>query len=120
MEISPDENFVAPACAYPVSKIQRAVRPARESQADTPFLTRPSNSEYSQSLPHPTGNQMSDTTKPLTATAIHSIYSGKKVTLNSAEPQSFGKTNRFARDPSHSGSAPQDPKVANRPPKRGW
>jgi hypothetical protein len=63
---------------------------------------------------------MSDTTKPLTAAAIHSIYSGKKVTLNSAEPHAFGKTNRFARDPSHPGSAPQDPKVANKLPKRSW
>jgi hypothetical protein len=120
METSPDENFVAPASGYAVSMLQRAARPARESQADTPFLTRPANSEYSRSLPHPTGNQMSDTTKPLTATAIHSIYSGQKVTLSSAEPKAFGKTNRFARDPSHPGSAPQDPKLANKPPKRGW
>jgi hypothetical protein len=63
---------------------------------------------------------MSDITKPLTAAAIHSIYSGQKVTLRSAESQAFGKTNRYARDPSHPGLAPQDPKVANKLPKRGW
>ncbi|GLQ90776.1 hypothetical protein GCM10007898_43520 [Dyella flagellata] len=63
---------------------------------------------------------MSDSTKPLTAAAIHSIYSGQKVTLNSAEPHAFGKTNRFARDPSHSGQAPKDPKGASKLPRRGW
>jgi len=63
---------------------------------------------------------MSDKTKPLTAAAIHSIYSGQKVTLSSAEPRAFGKTNRFARDSSHSGQAPQDSRGANKLPKRGW
>ncbi|GLQ98808.1 hypothetical protein GCM10007863_32280 [Dyella mobilis] len=71
-------------------------------------------------LSYPVGHQMSDTTKPLTAAAIHSIYSGGKVSLSSAEPQAFGKISRFARESSHSGQAPQDPKVANKPPKRGW
>jgi hypothetical protein len=63
---------------------------------------------------------MSDTTKPLTAAAIHSIYSGQKVTLSSPQPRTFEKTNRFARDPSHPGQAPQDSRAATRLPKRGW
>jgi hypothetical protein len=54
---------------------------------------------------------MNDTNKPLTAAVIHSVYSGKKVSPVVEEAKGFQSTQRFARDPSHSGQAPERPKV---------
>jgi hypothetical protein len=54
---------------------------------------------------------MNETPKPLTAAHIHSIYAGKKVSSAVDEAKEFQSTKRFERDPSHSGQAPEHPKV---------
>jgi hypothetical protein len=61
---------------------------------------------------------MNDTTKPLSAATIHSVYSGKKIASVVDQAKGFKSTNRFVRDPSHSGEAPQLPKVGKGPFRR--
>jgi len=61
---------------------------------------------------------MNDTTKPLSAATIHSVYSGKKISSVVDQAKEFKSTNRFERDPSHSGEAPQLPKVNKGPFRR--
>jgi hypothetical protein len=60
---------------------------------------------------------MNDTSRPLSAATIHSVYSGKKVTSVVEQAKDFKSTNSFARDASHSGQAPEKPKVEKRPPR---
>lgn len=62
--------------------------------------------------------RMNDTPKPLSASTIHSIYSGTKMTSAVEEAKDFKSTNRFMRDPSHSGQAPEKPKIEKKRPRR--
>jgi hypothetical protein len=55
--------------------------------------------------------RMSETPKPLSAAAIHSVYSGAKVVSVVEQAKDFKSTNSFARDPAHSGKAPEKPKA---------
>lgn len=61
---------------------------------------------------------MKDSSKPLSVATIHSVYAGKKVTPVTGEAKGFRSTNRFAREASHSGQAPQPPKVEKGPFRR--
>ncbi len=61
---------------------------------------------------------MNDTPKPLSVAAIHSVYAGKKVSSAVELAKDFQSTKRFARDPTHSGHAPQPPKVEKGPFRR--
>lgn len=61
---------------------------------------------------------MNDTPKPLSVATIHSVYAGKKVTTAVDQNKDFQSTNRFARDPAHSGQSPQPPKVEKGPFRR--
>jgi|GEM_PF-574792 len=54
---------------------------------------------------------MNDTPKPLSAAAIHSVYSGEKIVSAVDQAKNFKSTNRFARDGLHSGQAPTKNKV---------
>ena len=49
---------------------------------------------------------MNDTPKTLSVAAIHSVYSGNKITSAVEQAKDFKSTNSFARDASHSGQAP--------------
>jgi hypothetical protein len=62
--------------------------------------------------------RMNDTPKPLSASTIHSIYSGTKITSAVEQAKDFKSTNRFARDATHSGQAPEKPKVEKPRPHR--
>lgn len=57
------------------------------------------------------GIRMNDTPKPLSAAAIHSVYSGEKIVSAVDQAKNFKSTNRFARDVLHSGQAPTKNKV---------
>jgi len=61
---------------------------------------------------------MNDTPKPLSASTIHSVYSGTKITSAVEQAKGFKSTNRFMRDASHSGQAPEKPKVEKKPSRR--
>ena len=61
---------------------------------------------------------MNDTAKPLSAAAIHSVYSGKKIASVVDQAKEFKSTNRFVRDSSHTGEAPQLPKAGKGPFRR--
>lgn len=61
---------------------------------------------------------MNDSPKPLSIATIHSVYAGKKISTTVDQTRDFQSTNRFARDPSHSGQAPQHPKVDKGPFRR--
>jgi hypothetical protein len=61
---------------------------------------------------------MNDTPKPLSVATIHSVYAGKKVSTTVDQSKDFQSTNRFARDPAHSGHAPQPPKIEKGPFRR--
>lgn len=61
---------------------------------------------------------MNDTPKPLSVAAIHSVYAGKKISTAVDQSKGFQSTNRFARDPSHSGKAPQPPRLEKSPFRR--
>jgi hypothetical protein len=65
------------------------------------------------------GIRMNDTPKPLSAETIHSVYTGKKISSVVDPSKDFRSTNRFARDPAHSGHAPQQPKNEKGPFRRG-
>lgn len=58
---------------------------------------------------------MNETPKPLSAATIHSIYAGRKITSVVEQAKGFKSTNSFARDASHSGQAPEKPKVEKKP-----
>lgn len=64
------------------------------------------------------GIRMSDSSKPLSAATIHSVYSGKKITSVVEQAKHFKSTNSFARDSSHSGQAPEKPKTEKSRPQR--
>ncbi len=61
---------------------------------------------------------MNETPKPLSAVTIHSIYSSKKIAPVVEQAKDFKSTNSFARDASHSGQAPEKPKVEKKRPSR--
>ena len=61
---------------------------------------------------------MNDTPKPLSASVIHSVYSGTKITSVVEQAKGFKSTNSFARDASHSGQAPEKPKVEKKRPRQ--
>lgn len=61
---------------------------------------------------------MKDSSETLSVATIHSVYAGKKATPATDEAKGFRSTNRFARDPSHSGQAPQPPKMEKGPFRR--
>jgi hypothetical protein len=67
---------------------------------------------------HQKGFRMNETPKPMTAARIHSIYAGEKISSGADRAKGFQSTNRFARDPSHPGHAPDHPKP-DKNPKRG-
>lgn len=53
---------------------------------------------------------MAPPTKPIPLSDIHDVYRGSVKKRDTAEAgQSYRKTNRFARDASHSGTAPNHP-----------
>jgi hypothetical protein len=54
---------------------------------------------------------MNNTSKPLSAAVIHSVYSGKKITSVVEQAKDFKSTNSFARDAMHPGQAPEKPKT---------
>jgi hypothetical protein len=54
---------------------------------------------------------MTETPKPLSAAAIHSVYAGKKISSVVDQAKDFQSTKRFARDSSHPGHAPEKPKT---------
>ncbi|MBE1162846.1 hypothetical protein [Dyella acidiphila] len=60
---------------------------------------------------------MSDTSKPLTAATIHSVYSGAKVVSVVEQAKDFKSTNSFARDATHPGTAPEKPKAEKKRPR---
>jgi hypothetical protein len=60
----------------------------------------------SSSRPFP-GARMNNSPKPLSVAAIHSVYSGKKITSVVEQAKEFKSTNNFARDAQHSGQAPE-------------
>ncbi|WP_146745266.1 hypothetical protein [Dyella jiangningensis] len=62
---------------------------------------------------------MNDTPKPLSAATIHSVYAGKTISSVVDPSKDFRSTNRFARDPAHSGQAPQQPRNEKTPFRRG-
>jgi len=62
---------------------------------------------------------MNDAPKPLSAETIHSVYAGKTISATVDQSKDFQSTNRFARDPAHSGHAPQQPKNEKGPFRRG-
>ncbi len=53
---------------------------------------------------------MSKSPPILTAAAIHSVYSSKKIDSVVEHAMVFQSTQRFIRDPTHSGQAPLNPK----------
>ncbi|WP_130617578.1 hypothetical protein [Dyella amyloliquefaciens] len=61
---------------------------------------------------------MNDTPKPLSVATIHSVYAGKKISTAVDQTKGFQSTNRFARDPTHSGQAPQVPRAEKNPLRR--
>lgn len=61
---------------------------------------------------------MNDTPRPLSAATIHSVYSGKKITPVVEQAKGFKSTNSFARDATHSGQAPEKPKVEKKQSRR--
>jgi hypothetical protein len=61
---------------------------------------------------------MEKTDKPISTAYIHSVYSGKDTVFVTDDKQDFHSTSQFDRDPSHSGSAPEDPKSAGKPYRR--
>jgi hypothetical protein len=61
---------------------------------------------------------MNDTPKPLSVSTIHSVYSGTKITSAVEQAKDFKSTNRFQRDASHTGQAPEKPKVEKKRPRR--
>jgi len=63
-------------------------------------------------------HRVNDTDKPLSAATIHSVYSGKKISSVVDPTKEFKSTNRFVRDPSHTGEAPQQPKAGKGPFRR--
>ena len=67
---------------------------------------------------NPIDIRMNDTPKPMSASTIHSIYSGTKITSAVEQAKDFKSTNRFMRDPAHSGQAPEKPKVEKKRPRR--
>jgi hypothetical protein len=67
-------------------------------------------------LIHPAGIRMSDTSSPLSAAVIHSVYSGKKISLVVEQSKDFQSTKQFARDSAHPGHAPEKPKVEKKGP----
>lgn len=75
------------------------------SMVDSLAITRP-------------GIRMNNTPKPLSAAAIHSIYSSKKIAPVVDQSKQFKSTNSFARDAAHSGQAPEKPKVEKKRPSR--
>lgn len=64
------------------------------------------------------GIRMNNPVKPLSVAAIHSVYSGKKITSVVEQAKDFKSTNNFARDAQHSGQAPEKPKVEKKKPSR--
>ncbi len=53
---------------------------------------------------------MSKSPPILTAAAIHSVYSSKKIDSVVENATTFQSTQRFIRDPAHTGHAPLNPK----------
>lgn len=57
------------------------------------------------------GARMNNSPKPLSVAAIHSVYSGKKITSVVEQAKEFKSTNNFARDAQHPGQAPEKTRV---------
>ncbi|MBD8899014.1 hypothetical protein [Rhodanobacter sp. DHG33] len=61
---------------------------------------------------------MSKAPQAMTIADIHAVYSSKKVNAVTEDAGQFHSTKRFARDPAHTGQAPQNPKDKKRSPHR--